>query len=147
METISDLSGQPIVVVLAGVSHKFRQLTLAELFGKFEAEVKNDWTARVHEIAAGLPDSDRIAYLSHEAAHPLSVENASNLVKEKMNSALGISLILAAAHIAEGKDDIIPPVIELMSVPADQLAVRGLVEVVTSTKGVKVEDGKDGPKA
>jgi hypothetical protein len=148
METVSALTGQPILVTLAGKQHKFRQLTLAELFGRFEAEVKNDWTAQVHELAKGLTGEDKIAYLSHEATHPLSAENSVALVREKMNSAKGVALILSLTHLVEDKNDTLPEIISLMTDPADQIAVRGLVEQLTGTAGVKVEGGADSnPKA
>jgi hypothetical protein len=148
METVSNLTAQPILATLTGKQHKFRQLTLAELFGRFEAEVKSDWTMQVHELAKGMAGEDKIAYLSHEAAHPLSAENSVALVREKMNSAKGVALILSLTHLVEDKNDTLPEIISLMTEPADQIAVRGLVEQLTGTAGVKVEGGADSnPKA
>lgn len=145
METISNLTGQPILATLAGKQHKFKQLTLSELFGRFEAEVKNDWTAQVHELAKGMTGEDKIAYLSHEAAHPLSAEDSIALVREKMNSAKGIELVLLMAHLVEDKTDVLPEIISLTTEPVDRIAVRGLIEQLTGTAGVKVE-GSDSPK-
>lgn len=148
METVSNLTGQPILVTLAGKQHKFRQLTLAELFGRFEAEVKNDWTIQVNELAKGMSGADKIAFLAHSASHPLSAEDSVALVREKMNSAKGVALILSMTHLADNKDDIIPEIISLMTEPTDQIAVRGLMEQLTGTAGVKVEGGADNsPKA
>jgi hypothetical protein len=146
METVSNLTGQPILATLAGKQHKFRQLTLAELFGRFETEVKNDWTIRVNELAKGMPSADKIAYLSYSASHPLSAEDSVTLVREKMNSAKGVELILAMTHQAENSSDVLPEILVLMTDPTDQIAVRGLIEQLTGTAGVKVEGGAESPK-
>lgn len=144
-ETISSLTGQPIVVTLAGKQHKFRRLTLAELFGKFEADVKTDWLSRAHEMANQLPLEERIEFLSYQAAHPLTAEQSMNLVREKMNSTVGIALIMELTHLVESKDDVLPDIMSLAIDPAEQMVVKGLIEELTGTTGVKVE-GKDSPK-
>jgi len=147
METISNLTNQPIAVTLAGKQHKFRQLTLAELFGKFEAEVQNDWANRVQQVTVGMSIEDKVVFLSHQASHPLSAEDSVRLVRDKMNSAQGVSLILALTHQVEDKADALPEVVELMSEPVDRLAVQKLIEALTGTSGVKMEGGAEGPKA
>ena len=141
METVSNLTNQPIVATLAGKSHSFRQLTLTELFGKFEAEVKNDWRTRVYEMAAGLTGDDKIAYLSHETSHPLPAERVIDLVQMKMESNQGVDLILKWTHIPDDKTDILPTAVVLQTNPTDKIAVKALMEELTGTAGVVVKEG------
>jgi hypothetical protein len=147
METVSNLTGQPITAVLSGTEHKFRLLTLAELFGKFEADIKNDWMVRAHEMGNQMNMVERIEFLSHQASHPLSAEDSMRLVRDKMNSAKGVELILSLTHLKESNNDNLPEITSLMMSPTDKITVRSLVETLTGTTGVKVEDGKDSPKA
>jgi len=146
METVSNLTGQPIVAILAGKQHKFRQLTLSELFGKFEAEVKNDWLARAHEIGNQMNLSERIEFLSYQSSHPLSPDRSAELVREKINSSVGVSMILDMTHIVENNDDVLPEIVSLMTKTEEQVTVRNLIEELTGTAGIKME-GKDSPKA
>ena len=141
METVSNLTGQPIVATLVGKSHSFRQLTLAELFGKFEAEVKNDWRARVYEMAAGLKGEDKIAYLSHETSHILTPDQVIDLVRMKMESNQGVDLILKWTHIPEDKTGVLPLAMAIQSDPADRIAIKALMVELTGTAGVVVKEG------
>lgn len=149
METVSNLTGQPILATLAGRQHKFRQLTLAELFGRFEAEVKNDWRARIYEMAAGLTGEEKIAYLSHETSHPLPAERVIDLVRMKMESNQGVDLILKWTHLPEDKADVLPLAVVLQTDPADRIAIKALMVELTGTAGVEVKEGgaDTGPKA
>jgi len=145
METISDLTNQPILVSLSNKQHKFRQLTIAELFGRFEAEVKNDWTARVHDLAKGCKTSeDQVRFLAYSAAHPLSSEEIVGLVREKLGSASGINLLLSMSHILEGVDDLLPSGTELLASPEDQATIRVLLSRLTGTDSQ--EKSAAGPK-
>jgi hypothetical protein len=69
------------------------------------------------------------------------------LVRDKMNSPAGISLILAWTHLVEGTDDMIPDMTVMAMNPEDTTVIKGLMESLTGTAGIKMEGGKEGPKA
>ena len=145
-ESISDVTNQPILAIINGKEHRFRRLTVAEMFGRFEAEVIADWSRRNHITTAGMAKEERIDFLSFQASHPLSTEDSARLVRDKINSVQGMGLILEITHLKEGSSDTLPEILSLILDPEQQLIIKNLAEKITSVDTVK-ETGAESPKA
>jgi hypothetical protein len=147
METVSALTDQPVEETLAGKKHKFRRVTLSELFGKYEAVVKNEWRQRIRSMADELDAGERVPFMVSAMNCPPAADQITLLVKDKANSQDGIAMILSLTHLKEDKNDILPDIATLVTNDIDKVVVKGLIKELTGTAGISVEEGKDSPKA
>jgi len=146
METVSTLTDQPVEETLAGKKHSFRRITLAELFGKYEAVVQNEWRLRIRTMAGELDEGERIPFMVSAMSNPPAANQITLLVKDKANSQEGIAMILSLTHLKEDKNDVLPDVATLVTNDIDKVVVKGLIKELTGTAGISVEEGKDSPK-
>ncbi len=146
METVSALTDQPMEETLAGKKHSFRRITLAELFGKYEAVVKNEWRQRVRSMADELDTNERVPFMVSAMNSPPEAGQIALLVKDKANSQDGIVMILSLTHIKEDKNDVLPDITTLLTNDVDKVVVRNLIKELTGTAGI-AEEGAGGPKA
>jgi hypothetical protein len=146
METVSALTDQPVEETLAGKKHSFRRITLAELFGKYEAVVKNEWRQRVRSMADELDTNERVPFMVSAMNSPPEAGQIALLVKDKTNSQDGIIMLLSLAHVKEDKDDILPDIVPLMMDKVGKVVIKELIKELTGTAGI-VEEGAGGPKA
>ncbi len=146
METVSALTDQPVEETLAGKKHKFRRVTLSELFGKYEAVVKNEWRQRIRSMADELDAVERVPFMVQAMNSPPAAVQIALLVKDKANSQDGIAMILSLTHIQEDKNDVLPDITTLVTDDVDKVVIKGLIKELTGTAGI-VEEGVEGPKA
>ena len=146
METVSALTDQPVEETLAGKKHSFRRITLAELFGKYEAVVKNEWRQRVRSMADELDMNERVPFMVSAMNSPPEAGQIALLVKDKANSQDGIAMILSLTHIKEDKSDVLPDITALLTNDVEKVVIRNLIKELTGTAGI-VEEGAGGPKA
>lgn len=146
METVSALTDQPVEETLAGKKHKFRRVTLSELFGKYEAVVQNEWRQRIRLMADELGVGERVPFMVSAMSSPPAADQIALLVKDKANSQDGIAMILTLTHIKEDKNDSLPEITDLVTNEVDKVVVKGLIKELTGTAGVSMEEGADSPK-
>jgi hypothetical protein len=148
METVSALTDQSVEETLAGKKHKFRRITLAELFGKYEAVVQNEWRLRIRTMADELDSGERLPFMVSAMSNPPAANQITTLVKDKANSQDGIAMILSLTHLKEDKNDLLPDITALVTDEIDKVVVKGLIKELTGTAGIPMEGGADvDPKA
>lgn len=92
--SIVELSNIPIEITLGGKAYKVKRLSVADIFGKAQAKVREQYIADMKEVASALTGADKTTYLSQATKDIPKGEQLSALANDWLNSPMGMAEIL-----------------------------------------------------
>jgi len=87
---VSTLANKPMKFTLPnGKAYEVKKLSILEIFGELEKDIKEEWLANINSIASSLPVPDRKSFLTGIIRDMPAGQNLERLAQAKMESVAG----------------------------------------------------------
>lgn len=149
MANVSEMLNLPTPIVLGGVVRKLRRLEVAEVFGKLEQEILDEYAERMQKVAATLIGKDKVDYLVQMSQSIPSGQVLSEKAAAQISTLSGLIKLFKMSLVPEADSDGHPlPDPDLVAlVHENPDLVRQLTKAIVGieARAIKSEDGKEGP--
>lgn len=149
MANVSDMINTPVPIVLGGVIRKLRRLPIADVFGQFEQDILNEYTARMLKVASELTGTDKVNYLVQMSQAMPEGSLLAQLAAQRSGSLSGLVKLFKQSLVPEadgdGKPLPDPDIVSLVNENPDLIRQLSKAMVGIEAKAVKAEVSAEGP--